>query len=199
MSNSYHRKFGIFDAMTFVAATALAASATRHWWASYFDSFRPGGDAYQENFVNLMYRVRYLLYSASYFTASWSLACLTLGLRQPRMSFRFVLGQPGMVACLTTAVILGLRLFTVAISFVFRYLYDVNLTISQILDIMDEPPQIPSEIGCAIAAAWVIQRASGGWRPEAYWIDRLGRALGFLWIANIPSPLSRIERMLNLN
>ena len=172
--------------MAFIAATALAASATRHWWAGYFDSFRPGGDAYQENFVNLMYRIRYLLYSASYFTAAWSLACLMLGLRQPRAAFRSVLGQPGMVACLATAVILGLRSFSIFFSFVFRYFYDTNLNLSQIIDVMDEPPQVPSEIGCAIVAAWVVQRASGHWRPEACWTDRLGRALGFLWIANIP-------------
>jgi hypothetical protein len=189
MSNSYHRKFGIFDAMTLVVATALAASATRHWWSGYIDNFRPGGDAYQQTLPDFMYMVRHLLYCASYFTAAWSLACLVLGLRRPRMKFRSIVRQPGMVACLTTAVVLGLRMVNVVVTLPIRYAYlgiFYEYDIYKLLESIEEIPQVPSEIGCAIAAAWVIRRASGRWRPEAYWIDRLGRALGFLWIATIP-------------
>jgi hypothetical protein len=76
MSKSSHRKFGIADAIALIAATAVASAATRHGWPRYFDNFRPGGFAYQQTFPDFMYMVRHLFYSASYFTAAWTLACL---------------------------------------------------------------------------------------------------------------------------
>jgi hypothetical protein len=94
-----------------------------------------------------------------------------------------------MVACLTAAVVLGIRMTSLAATFPIRYAYEgifYDYDLQEMFDRIDELPQIPSEVGCAIAAAWVVQWASGRWRPEAYWIDRLGRALGFLWIATIP-------------
>ena len=36
--------------------------------------------------------------------------------------------------------------------------------------------------GYAVAATWVVLAASGRWRPEKSWVDRLGRALGLAWI-----------------
>ena len=36
--------------------------------------------------------------------------------------------------------------------------------------------------GLAVAVAWLGLAASGRWRPQASWIDRLGRGLGATWI-----------------
>jgi hypothetical protein len=37
--------------------------------------------------------------------------------------------------------------------------------------------------GWTVAAIWLLLGASGRWRPEGSWIDRLGRLLGVVWIA----------------
>ena len=36
-----------------------------------------------------------------------------------------------------------------------------------------------------VAGAWLTLAASGHWRSERSWIDRLGRALGTYWLAYI--------------
>jgi hypothetical protein len=41
----------------------------------------------------------------------------------------------------------------------------------------------PLYLGLAVLASWLTLRAGGWWRAEPSWIDRLGRALGVLWIA----------------
>jgi hypothetical protein len=40
-----------------------------------------------------------------------------------------------------------------------------------------------AHIAAAVAGAWLTLLMAGWWRPERSWIDRLGRALGFTWIA----------------
>jgi hypothetical protein len=37
-------------------------------------------------------------------------------------------------------------------------------------------------VGLAVGATWLVQYASGRWRKPADWIDRMGVALGALWI-----------------
>ena len=39
-----------------------------------------------------------------------------------------------------------------------------------------------SPCGYAVAAVWLVLVVSGRWRPEKSWIDRLGRALGVIWV-----------------
>jgi len=190
MDKLARRKFGLLDAIVLVLATAAAMAATRHWWPDYFEVFRPGGEAYKENVVNLMYRVRYLLYSIAYFFASWTLAYLFLRLRRPRPTVRLLTRQPGMVACSTAAIILSLRLVNLAIIFI---VYVVWVRAEPALGWLSwwfqdagELPLIPSEMGCGVAAAWIIQAVGGRWRPEPSWIDRMGRVLGMFWIGMVP-------------
>jgi hypothetical protein len=42
------------------------------------------------------------------------------------------------------------------------------------------------ECGLAVAAAWTAMALAGRWRAQPDAIDRLGRALGFFWLAMIP-------------
>jgi hypothetical protein len=43
---------------------------------------------------------------------------------------------------------------------------------------------LPYENAIAVAIAWAVLWRSGNWRPEPTWIDRLGRALGVIWIGS---------------
>jgi hypothetical protein len=36
-------------------------------------------------------------------------------------------------------------------------------------------------VAAAVAGAWFVLALAGWWRPEPSWLDRLGRAAGFLW------------------
>ena len=186
-------KFYIPEMPVLIFATALAMALTRHSWPGYIESFGPGGDAYHQTFATFMYQVRYLIYTASYFTASWSLACLILGLRQSSTNSRALFSQPGMVACLTTAVVVAFRIATNSISLLVSHLTFGDMAIFDLITInlSDTLTQVPSEIGCAVAAAWVVQWAGGRWQSESSWTGRMGRALGILWILTIPfSPFS---------
>ena len=40
-------------------------------------------------------------------------------------------------------------------------------------------------IGLAVLVAWIVMKAKRQWRPEASWIDRFGRLLGWGWILMI--------------
>jgi hypothetical protein len=42
------------------------------------------------------------------------------------------------------------------------------------------------ECGLAVAAAWTAMALAGRWRAQPDAIDRLGRAMGFFWLALIP-------------
>jgi hypothetical protein len=184
----------ISDAIALVAATALAMAATRDSWVFYFAFFKPGGDAYRMPFPDLMYVVRNLVYSTSFFAATWSLAVLVLGLRQPRPIFRAVARQPGMAAVLATVIVLALQLANLAVSLGLHIAWfgdwdpDTEGLIGDWLSsgMLEEPPLIPSMVGCAVAATWIVQAASGRWKSKPNWIDRLGRALGLFWMATIP-------------
>jgi hypothetical protein len=42
------------------------------------------------------------------------------------------------------------------------------------------------ECGLAVAAAWTAMALAGRWRSQPDAIDRLGRAMGFFWLAMVP-------------
>ncbi len=162
-----HRRFGLSDALVLILATAIALAITRHWLPDVFSDFSVGGEAYRQNFINFMYRMTYLLYLISHFTATWTLAYLFLGLRRPRPVLGRLLRQPGAVACWTAAIILGLRLVNLvmplAVYFVWQPDY-VSLGWFEIVGLFEdssELPLIPSQVGCGVFAAWILQAVAG--------------------------------------
>jgi hypothetical protein len=47
-------------------------------------------------------------------------------------------------------------------------------------------------IGLAVMVAWIVLKAKGQWRPEASWIDRIGRLLGWGWILMICGGMNQL-------
>jgi hypothetical protein len=41
----------------------------------------------------------------------------------------------------------------------------------------------PWAIGASVASTWMLAWLGGRWKAEPTWIDRLGRGLGWAWIA----------------
>jgi hypothetical protein len=97
-----------------------------------------------------------------------SVACLLLRLRQPRPPLGRLINQPGTSACLTAAIASGL-LHLLALSSPTRFVS--HLIGSAFLG------------GFAVLAVWVVQKFGGDLEPESGWVDRLGVALGFGWVA----------------
>jgi hypothetical protein len=43
--------------------------------------------------------------------------------------------------------------------------------------------RMPRVAGFVVAGSWIALFLAGRWRPERSWIDRLGRLIGWFWIA----------------
>ena len=137
--------------------------------------------------------------------ALWSIALFGLSLRRPRPDWRRLIRRPGFVACGAVTLVSLIRLlgfltlvvrtlgnpycttyvrageiFSVTVS----YPGPVNVAtvcISSLCNVSSS-----GRSGQAVAAAWLLLVASGRWRSEPAWLDRLGRGLGAYWIGIIP-------------
>src|SRR5262249_20666667 len=117
--------------------------------------------------------------------SAWTVAVLIMHLRPPRPSFGRLMRRPGAVACLASfafALIIAGMLAIIAV--------EANFVGpgERLIDLPRRPIMVYvvlycKLIGIAVAGAWLALAASGRWRPEPTWIDRLGRALGLTWIA----------------
>jgi hypothetical protein len=93
-----------------------------------------------------------------------------------------------MMACTAATVVLTIRLINhfivigiLAVDGIFPVIGLSEMNINE-----PEWRRIPSEIGCAVAAAWIVQRISERWRCEPTWLDRTGRILGAFWVGTSP-------------
>ncbi len=187
MNKSLCRKFTIVDAMILVASTAPAFTAWRSRW--------PLGVSRQwiyaesrKSLNELLLLVNLDIYCLSIFIACLTVACLVLWLRQPRPSLRELARRPGMVACTAAVIVLAIRLINFGCVIGIRTVDGIYPVRG--LSMMDfnviEFRGLPSEMGCAVAASWVIQRISERWHCEPSWLDRTGRILGVFWVGTIP-------------
>jgi len=110
----------------------------------------------------------------------WAWATVLMRLRSPRPVWWRVGRQPGFAACLA-----------VALYSMIRWICSLLLRVGWSTG---HPPFWPWIVHrfvgsawffsryIAVAVAWATLVLSGNWKPEASWIDRLGRALGVGWI-----------------
>jgi hypothetical protein len=141
---------------------------------------------YLPNFLALVFYVPTLL---SPLLGMGSLAVALMHFLPPGTPRPRLRRQPGAVASLTVAVAMNVLL-------VFWCLFLV-------LDLLHAPigfdPWFLVEgrfqrvyfrllpfLGLSVAVAWAFLIASGAWRAQRSWLDRLGRALGWGWIACTP-------------
>jgi hypothetical protein len=124
----------------------------------------------------------------------WTIALSLLWLRAPREPFRTVRRYPGAVAC---AAVIG----SFALNLVFDLIFYVVLSclpgenggwylrfLDLLSHIQDDFSRYARVRGDAIAICWLFLWASGQWRAQATWLDRLSRAVAILWlVATVPS------------
>jgi hypothetical protein len=181
----HSRSFGVADAMLLVVAVAIALCVNRMDWPR-IQSFR-NFDPYA--------KIQVILEVVLPYVAIGTAALLGMRLRQPRPSFRRVAQQPGALACMVSSAALLLIACWIATtmatgriveSSVFVY-FGPNLGGHGTGTMLHYPGGMAfvaygDRVGFAVAGAWLALLLSGHWRPERTWIDRLGRATGWLWL-----------------
>jgi hypothetical protein len=194
------RRFSVLDGMFLVAASAIGFAVMRSYSL----------EVLHNNLTPYPALPRALLTAWAYAIATmpipavWAVVLFACRLRRPRPPWRRLVNQPGFVACGAVSLVIAIRL-TGFLTLVARTLgnpfYTTNLGVSEALSVTISYPGpvniatiynsayfAASAFGMStsVAAVWLLLVASGRWRPEPSWLDRLGRAVGAYWIAMIP-------------
>jgi hypothetical protein len=163
----------ITDAVILIAALGVALAWDRgrildpHGW---FDAPIPRGTGLGSR---LVYGVVNGFEFLPAFLTVGSVTVLALRLRRPRPPLPQLARQPGTIACALATALMGAVILAMLASHGRADLQPENLWGPAALT------------GFAIALAWLVQRAKQRWHPEPSWIDRLGRVIGWGWIAMI--------------
>ena len=176
MARNSPRRFHIADAIILVAATAVGLGLTRGSMVlgaiqeKFINKYFPDGRLHPPEDGNLSDL-------GAFFLAPWSLCLVALRLWPRAPSRGRVLRRPGFVATGTATIFMIVRCAQFAIenardhSGPFNDYWLVH-SVSE-----------PSPIAIAVLTSWTLMAAFGRWRPEPSWIDRVGRAVGFSWVA----------------
>jgi hypothetical protein len=171
--NTSERPFTIVDAMILIAATAVGLGVIRDWTAPVFTYVLRTHEVPSPS--GLLMIAELTLVPILFY---WTIAVVGIRLRRPRPSLRRLGRQPGLVACL--AVILA-TLISFSIG---RYpvLFSGKAQPGELSSLlMNLSP--PHMVAPGVAVAWMVLAVSSRWRPDPGWIDRLGRSVGFAWLA----------------
>ncbi len=178
------RKFGLIDAMIVIAGVAICLAAGAHiflFWADRLGrlcraaaSHGPDMLAHWPVFWNAIRDdLRNTLWYGFQFTMSalvgLMLAFIAVRWRRPRPPLRVLIRQPGTVAGL--AMVFGLFWVTGSLYYLFP-------------DSADPSTAASIAMAGSVAAAWSVLALNRMWLSESGWIDRMGRLLGAVAIAN---------------
>ena len=146
------RRFTILDCMILIAALGVWFFMLRHWGALMGPIIRAGGPG--------VWRTYAFLVIVGTLALIWVLtpAFLFMRLRRPRPHLRELIWQPGTMACTVAAVLF----VPVSLVTAWNWLF-------------------PLVFAGAILSCWVLAAVTDRLRPEASWLDRLGRVLGIGW------------------
>jgi len=193
MTPPAHRTLTLADVMVLIAMTAVGLAsyvlldgalfgAGRYFFGLFR---RPLGPWCSEEVLDLISGVVALLLPL---VGGWTLALPVLRFRRPRPSRRRLGRQSGVLACIAATA--GMALFAGAVGCLvllrwsfgsrmvaptrtWRYAWAGDILLDHLV----------VSAGLSVVSVWVVQALTGRWRRPADWIDRLGRWLGWLWIA----------------
>jgi hypothetical protein len=170
------RRFRLIDAITLIAAAALMLSSHRAvlWFWTWGDPIA----SYGPRETRLM---------------AWALALCNLSLillvsllTHPAGPRRLRRGAPGLLVPVAVATVLAVRIAgwaaQASIHHAFRgraAFYFMRPTVEVMNYLRDG---IRRDVAVAVAATWISLAIVGRWHPECAWDDRLGRALGVVWL-----------------
>lgn len=115
---------------------------------------------------------------------AWAAGWLVLQLRNPRRRLRHLCQQPGFFACFSTGLVAA-----VAGPLAWAVIVSVASGANAWLDRMVWTELVSCQIGTAVFTGWTLLALSGRCRYRAGWLDRVGQAIGFFWVAMVPANL----------
>jgi hypothetical protein len=163
------RRLGLLDAMIVILALAPAFVILRSRCELLGQQGSP----------NYLHTTGAFIAVCHAFLMALTAALTVIGLsgRGPRLRAR--LRRPGMAACIaaTAAIVVMTSRMSIKTYSMMSHLdsFRVEDLCYQITDEQVRP-------GFAVVGAWFMLLVSAAWRPEASWLDRAGRLLGWLWI-----------------
>ncbi len=158
------RSFTILDAMVLVGATALGFACLHE--VNPLEAY--GGEKFWTYAPELL----------PPFLTYWAIALLVLRFRQPRPRRNRLAIEPGASACLAVTVVTALAAVSLGCSTIHQ-----PFTYSPTSFLWTVTYLAKTHAPDAVAAVWIFQIMGRRWRPEPVWIDRMGRSIGFLWLA----------------
>lgn len=212
MRRSKRSIFRLHDVMLAVAMTAIGIVWVQSNWESirYRSGRIPGWPYIPHRFLadSEIYRsTRSVVATALYLligvACPWSVYLLYRS-RRPGHTWRFGrVRSPGSIACLAATGVLAFELIHETV-FPSRWTPQLNVWYqedagevrirywhlphwSSRLRFPRDPfcmmlDGMSTHVGLAVAGAWLALLLTKQWRPEATWIDRAGRAVGWFWI-----------------
>lgn len=174
------RAFTLLDAMVLVAAVAAGFGAVRGWIV--LRSWMPQNDNGSLPPRLSGYRDAYAAYRLALLPVT--MAVLPLSLRRPRPPLRELWGRHGTVVPIVVALtILACLLDERGFPFAVGYYYLYASPAQRLFHVVNEAVSI-SRAATAVVVAWSALALAGCWKPEASWVGRLGRVLGFAWVGS---------------
>jgi hypothetical protein len=170
--------------MILTVAAAAGLWVNRLNWLAFVERWRRPVDAHDT--------LEHILDLVAPHLAALTIALLVLRMRSPRPPVRRLARQPGTVACMVaSAVLLVVACWVGMTTATGRALEFSEHATKDLVHSRGSFSLYPSgrnlvvyadRIGFAIAGAWLSLWLAGRWRSEPTWIDRLGRAMGWLWL-----------------
>ncbi len=180
------RRMGLQDAMLIVVAFSLSL-----YWVRAENMQGKGisfGRPPSELFTYVMTSRNWLNFGFM-FLCPLTLCLAALRFRRPRPSFRRLLKQPGLVACLASS--LGFLPFASKMILEYALRASIPCNWPGGLDFGEdysnfEMGHAASQAGLVVAGAWLTLWLGRRWQAEPSWIDLAGRFVGVGWIVCIP-------------
>lgn len=116
---------------------------------------------------------------------SWTFVLLVIGYRRPRSLRRRLFRGPGLTACLAVSAVIGFGVVAMILAVGVQH-WSLNSSWTSPFDpwfVGRNVTTLFATVGAGVAATWFVQAATGSWRAQANAIDRLGRAVGLMWLA----------------
>jgi hypothetical protein len=201
MSSPSPRPLTLMDATVLVAATAIGLGALRAAVGDFTElryqlaeSLRAAGqppDGWPPFWWAILSGYGLVTTTLLPFCGAWTVALAMLRLRRPRPPRRRLGRQPGTMACFTAALVLVpalvVSLWVWAVLGSFGSIGYDSAEWHKVLGLFFV--LLPALTGFAVLGAWWSLYLGRRWRPEATWIDRVGRALGVYWIGVVLLPV----------